>query len=384
MNNQGFETIGAQAPWIEALAKLNISEATPIQAQSFGLVSEGGDLIAQAMTGSGKTFAYLLPLFHKIDVTSKNLQVVILTPTHELSLQINEQIKLLVKAAGVDIRSQALIGGVKLSRQADALKEKPHILVGSAGRMLDLVKLKKLKTHFVKTIVLDEGDKLLEDSHIKDLKAIIKTTQRDRQLLLFSASLSDRSRTRAEEMMKSPDLLVVEAGVLNPLVAHAYWLCDSRKKVENIRKLVSAVKPTRCIIFVNKNELIQDVTSKLNYHHYPTTSLFGNQSKEERAKAMKEFTTGKVTLLVTSEMASRGLDIKGVTHVINFDMPVSQDDYMHRIGRTGRHGKPGMAISVVDDYELGMLEKYVARFNVALKNIQVAKGEMMDKYEKME
>ncbi len=372
----GFEKIGAQAPWIEGLAKLKITEPTPVQEQSFSKVIAGGDLIAQAMTGTGKTFAYMLPLLHKIDVTSKELQVIVMAPTHELSLQINEQIRLLSKAAGVNIRTQALIGGVKLSRQADALKEKPHIVVGSAGRMIELVRLKKLKSHFVKTIVLDEGDKLLEDSHITEVQAMIKTTLKDRQLLLFSASLSERSRLRAEAMMKSPELLVVDGGILNPLVAHAYWLCDGRKKVENLRKLISAVKPTRCLIFVNKNEIIQEVALKLNHHSYHAAALFGSQSKEERAKSMQDFTTGKAAVLVTSEMAARGLDIQGVTHVINLDMPVSQDDYMHRIGRTGRHGKAGMAISIVGDHELIVLEKYVARFKVPLQNLAVKYGEV--------
>lgn len=373
---QPFEKIGIKAAFNEALKAMNIHQPTPVQDQCIPLILEGKDLIATAMTGSGKTFAYLLPLMEHINPQSKDIQVIVLTPTHELSLQVVEEVKKLAFNSGVAIKAQALIGGVKLQRQVDQLKDKPHIIVGSAGRMLELYRLKKLKTHHVKTIVLDEADKLMEDAHLLDVQAVIKTTLKDRQLVAVSASMSDRSEERLRTMMSSPEVAILDQQTLNPMVVHGYWLSDSRKRVENLRKVLSAAKPTRCLVFINRNELIQEVTEKLAYHHYAVASLFGNQGKEGRARAMQDFYAGRVNVLITSEMAARGLDIQGLTHVINLDMPASADDYLHRIGRTGRHGDTGYAISIVTEPELKVLQKYLSRFNTVADNIEVRFGKI--------
>jgi len=371
-----FEKLGVKAVYARALGSLNISEPTPVQVSCIPKISQGVDLIATAMTGSGKTFAYLLPLIGQLQLEVKDIQLVVLTPTHELSLQVAEQVKRLAFASGEPVRCQALIGGVKIQRQIDHLKEKPHVVVGSAGRMLELNRLKKLKMHNVKTIVLDEGDKLMEDAHREDVLAIIKTTLKSRQLISLSASLSEKSKLHLQELLVDPEVMMVDPILLNPMVQHAYWLGDARKRVDHLRKVISAVKPKRCLVFVNKNEMIQEVTEKLLYHHYPVVSLYGNQGKEGRAKAMQEFHARKATILIASELAARGLDIQDVTHVINLDMPLSADDYLHRIGRTGRHGEKGMAISIVSERELPLLEKYLAHFNTTVENIEVRFGEV--------
>lgn len=371
-----FETLGINAHYIEGLKALGITTPTPVQSAVYQNVINGSDLIVQSMTGSGKTFAYLLPLLSKIDPLSKDLQLAILAPTHELALQITNQIALLSKTSGRLVKAQALIGGVKVSRQIDAMKEKPQVIVGSAGRMLELYRLKKLKMHNVSTIVLDEGDKLLEDSNREDVKALIKTTLKQRQLLLFSASINEQAKDRAAAIMRDPKTIILDDSVLNPLVVHAYWMCDPRKKVENLKKFIAAVEPTRCLVFVNKNEIIQEVASKLAYHNYPVTCLFGNQSKADRANAMQSFKSGKATIIITSEMASRGLDIEGVTHVVHLDIPVSADDYLHRIGRTGRHGHQGASVAIISEKELESLERIVKKFNVSFLDLQVRYGEV--------
>ncbi len=371
-----FETMGVKEQYIKGLESLNITVPTPVQSTVYAPILEGDDLVVQAMTGSGKTFAYLLPLMSKIDPLSKEIQVIVLVPTHELALQINQQIALLSKASGTGIRSQALIGGVKVARQVEALKEKPHIVVGSAGRMLEIYRLKKLKTHFVKAIVLDEGDKLLEDAYIEDINAVIKTTQKQRQLLLFSASISALSESRAVAIMKAPKIIKIDDNLLNPLVTHAYWVCDPRKKVENLKKFIAAVEPQRCLVFVNKNEIIQEVASKLAFHNYPVTFLFGNQTKADRAAAMHAFKSGKATIIITSELAARGLDIEGITHVVHLDVPLTADDYLHRIGRTGRKGLKGASVAIVSEKELSHLEQMVEGFGLTFIDLHVSHGEV--------
>lgn len=373
-----FEKLGIKTPFIQALEALKITEPTPVQSACIPEVMTGIDVIATAMTGSGKTFAYLLPLLEHLQLQERDIQLMVLTPTHELSLQVAEQVKRLAQLSGQPIRCLALIGGVKIQRQVDHLKEKPHVIVGSAGRMLELYRLKKLKTHQVKTIVLDEADKLMEDAHRDDVTAIVKTTLRERQMVAVSASLSEKGKGHLENLMQSPKLLTVDSAQLNPMVSHAYWQGDPRKRVENLRKVLSAVKPKRCIVFVNKNEMIQEVAEKLAYHHYAVAALFGNQGKEGRAKAMQDFHAGRATVLVASEMAARGLDIQHVTHIVNLDMPLSAEDYLHRIGRTGRHGEKGMAISIVSDRELIVLQKYLSKFGAVAENIEVRFGKVRE------
>lgn len=369
-----FTALGIKTPYVEALKEMKITEPTPVQRACIPEILGGKDVIAVAMTGSGKTFAYLLPLLEHLDFNSKAVQIVVLTPTHELSLQVAEQVKRLGHLTDLPIRCLPLIGGVKIQRQLDHLKEKPQVIVGSAGRMLELYRLKKLKLHDVKTIVLDEGDKLMEDAHRDDVAALIKTTLKSRQLVAVTASLSERGRGHLEALMASPSCLMVDGDQLNPMVFHAYWVGDSRKRVEHLRKILSSVKPKRCIVFVNKNELIQEVAEKLSYHHYPVAALFGNQGKEGRAKAMQDFHAGRVTILVASEMAARGLDIQGVTHIVNLDMPQTAQDYLHRIGRAGRHGEGGMAISIVSERELEALQKYLEKYKVKAVPIEVRFG----------
>lgn len=374
-----FEKIGVKSSYAKGLETLTIIDPTPVQEICVPKIMSGVDLIATAMTGSGKTFAYLLPLMAQIQGDSKDVQLVIMTPTHELSLQVADQVKRLAHASGEDIRCQALIGGVKVQRQIDHLKDKPQVIVGSAGRMLELNRLKKLKMHMVKTIVLDEGDKLMEDAHRLDVVAVIKTTLKSRQIVSLSASLSAKSKGHLEEILNQPEMLSVDPVLLNPMVKHAYWQGEPRRRIEHLRKVLSSVKPIRCLVFVNKNEMIQEVTEKLLYHHYPVVSLFGNQGKEGRAKAMQDFHSGRATILVASELAARGLDIQNVTHVINLDMPISADDYLHRIGRTGRHGDQGMAISIVSERELPVLQKYLSHFQAVAENIEIRFGEIKTK-----
>ena len=374
-----FETLGLNPSLIDGLKKEGIFEPTDIQAKTIPLALENKDVIGQSETGSGKTLAYLLPIFQKIDASKKEMQAIILAPTHELAMQIDTQIKNLSMNSDAKVTSTTIIGEVNIKRQIDKLKEKPHIVVGSTGRIIELIKKKKISAHTIKTIVIDEGDRLLDVNNLSTIKDVIKTTMRDRQLMMFSATVSDATITIAKGLMKDAQVVKVdEKSVVNPNIDHMYFVTEQRDKIDFIRKIVASLNPNKAIVFVNKNDEIQITTSKLQFHNLKALGIFGNASKEDRKKALDYFRTGKIQLLVASDIAARGLDIKDVTHIINLDLPPDSKDYLHRVGRTGRAGKTGTAITLVTKQEEASLKKYARDFNIDIPLKDIYKGQISD------
>lgn len=375
-----FIELELRSALVEALKKESIVEPTEVQAKAIPLILENKDVIAQSQTGSGKTLAYLLPLFEKIDQDKRENQVIILAPTHELVMQIDKQIKLLSQNSGMTVNSAPIIGEANINNQIEKLKQKPHIIVGSAGRVLELIKKKKIGAHTVKSIVIDEGDRLLDQNNITIVKDIIKTTLKDRQLMLFSATVNDKALKIAEELMKTPEILKIEEeNLINPNIKHIYFQCEQRSKVEMLRKLVASIKPKSALIFINKSDEVEILTSKLRYHNINAYSLLGNASKEDRKNALEGFRLGKIQLLIASDIAARGLDIKGVTHVFNLDLPEDPQQYLHRSGRTGRAGKSGTAISIVTEKELTFIKRYERDFNIKIEAKEIYGGVIIDK-----
>jgi len=350
-----FKSLNISDDIIAGLAIERITEPTNIQKEAIGVALENKDVVAEAITGSGKTLAYLLPAFERIDINSKDVHTIVLAPTHELVVQINNVIKSLSKNSGRGIKSTTIIGQVNIKRQIEALKKKPHIVVGTPGRVLELIKMKKLKAHHVKTIVIDEADKLLSDSNIDVIKAVIKTTQRERQLMVFSASLPQDSVNRAVEIMKEPVLVNVDHEPINTDIEHICVLSERRDKIDTLRKIIHAVKPKKAIVFINKNERIQEVALKLVHHKIKAVGIYGNSTKAERKAMLDAFRSGKSTVLVASDLVARGLDLKDITHVINLDIPENLNEYTHRAGRTGRAGNKGTTITVVTEREIPRL-----------------------------
>lgn len=374
-----FKDIKLKDCLIDGLKKDNITEPRKIQSQMIEIFMEGKDIIAQSKTGSGKTLAYLLPIMNKIEPEEKKLQAIIITPTHELSVQVNNEIKKLAKNSNLSIRTSLLIGGVNIKRQVNDLKTKPHIVVGSTGRMLELIKLKKLKPHTVKTIVIDEADRMVNDNSIIQTKALIKTTLRDRQLVMLSATMPKDIVNIATEMMKEPRLIFVEENLINKNVNHFYLEIERRDKIDMLRKIIRSINPEKAIVFVNRNEIIQDVVNKLKFHKLKTVGLYGAQEKLNRQKSIINFKNGKANVLIASDIAARGLDIKGVTHIINLDLPEKTDEYLHRIGRTGRGKEKGTAISLATEYEVGYLHRIQHEFGIEIKLKTLFKGNLANK-----
>lgn len=376
-----FKQLDLNENLIKGLKKENISKPTQIQSKVIKLALEGKDIIGQSETGSGKTLAYLLPIIQNIDTSERTLQCIILSPTHELAIQINNQIKRLAKNSNLDLRSAPIIGTASIKRQIDNLKEKPHIVVGSTGRMLELIRQRKLRPHTVKTIVLDEGDRLLDDNNIAGVKAVIKTTLKSqRQMMLFSATVSDRVLETANEIMKTPEVIQVNKNeVVNSKIEHLYVESEFRDKFETLRKLVAATKPKKAIVFINKSEEIELTTSKLKHHKLTADAIYGSSSKEDRKNAMNKIASGKIQLLVSSDLSSRGLNIEGVTHIFNLDLPPTSKEYIHRVGRTARGDNDGTAISIVSSSDLPIIRSYQRDLNIEINEKILSHGELIDK-----
>lgn len=330
-----------QKKWAEAEYAFEM----PIQTQLIPHMLSGSDIVAESPTGTGKTLAYVLPLLQKVDPTKKQIQALVVVPSQELGMQIVEVFR--EWASGTDVSVAQLIGGANINRQIEGLKKKPNIVVGTPGRLQELVKVKKLKMHEINTIVLDEGDQLLSREHRTTVKGLIDATV-ERQLVVTSATITEEIELVAESMMKDPVRIHVTAEEVPSKgeVIHSFVKTEIRDKTEILRKL-SHLPGMRGLAFVNSLDQLLMKDYKLSYRDAPIVSLHSEMKKEERKKALDDFKNGKVSVLIATDVAARGLDISGLTHVIHVDVPHSIEQYLHRSGRTGRAGKNGEVLTLL-------------------------------------
>lgn len=367
-----FEKLGIIAPLAAGLKKAGIAVPTGIQAQVIPLALLGKDVIGQSPTGTGKTLAYLLPIMQKIDPAKREAQALVLAPTHELAVQIMRQFETVAGNSGLPVTAALIIGNVNITRQVEKLREKPHVIVGSSGRILELIQKKKITAQTIKTIVIDEADRLLDDNNLAGIKAVIKTTLKDRQLMLFSATITPATLERAKVIMREPAMLLLKGDrAAKPDITHMYFVAEQRDKIEVLRKLVRLINMDRALVFVNNSADIEITVAKLNHHGLKAAGLYGSSVKIDRKKAMEDFRSSRIQLLVASDLAARGLDIPGVDYVLNLGLPEDPEVYLHRVGRTGRAGKSGTAISIVTEQEATVLSKHekILKINIAPKHM---------------
>jgi ATP-dependent RNA helicase DeaD len=377
---QAFDTLGISTALVAGLTKGGIVVPTGVQTQVIPMALLGKDIIAQSATGTGKTLAFLLPIFERIDTTRRETQAIIIAPTHELAIQILRQVEMLAKNSGLPVTSTSIIGNVNIARQIDKLKERPHILVGSAGRILELIQKKKIIAQTVLTIVIDEADRLLEDMNLDAVRAVVKSTLKERQIMLFSATVTPEALVQAKKFMFEPEIITVEGQVGDmPDITHLYFLSEQRDKIEVLRKIVALINNERVLIFINRSEEIESIVAKLEYHGLKAASIHGSCFKGDRKKSLEDFRKGKIQLLVASDVAARGLDITGVTYVFNLDVPEDPQVYLHRVGRTARAGKSGIAMSIVDKPEISLIRKYEKVLNIQIVEKYMANGKILDK-----
>lgn len=372
-----FSELGLSAPLAEALAKLGFTEPMPIQAAAWPVLRAGKDAALHAETGTGKTLAYLLPLLERVDQAREATQVVVLAPTHELALQIQRVACDVAQRAGWPLRILLLIGGTSMERQIEKLKKKPHLVVGSVGRMLDLAGRGRLKLAQVKAVVVDEADRLLGAEHLPEVRRLLKETPRDRQLVFVSATEQPESAAVLAELAPALETLRTAAVPVNPNIEHLFLVCEERDKPEVLRKLLHATKAERALVFVHRNEVAEVVAAKLAHHRVPVADLHGAFAKSERKQAMEDFRGGRVRVMIASDVAARGLDIPGVTHVINLDAPSQGKAYLHRVGRTARAGAHGVAITLVTGPECRLIRRYQEELGITLREVRTREGALV-------
>lgn len=374
-----FKTLGISDTLIGALAKQKISTPTVIQNQTIPAQLEGKDIIGCSETGSGKTIAYLLPLMMKIDTTKKSNQALIITPTHELALQIRQELITLADDSGLEITSALCVGGVNIKRQVEALKKKPHIILGSAGRILELMEKRKIAVS-IDTVVIDEADRMLDSQNYIVLEKLLKRTYHTRQTLFFSATITKKTLASVGNISRDVTLFdVKKEQEVNPDIEHLYLVAEKRDKITILRKLAAAISPARALVFINKSEEIERLTEKLKYHDLKAVCIHGTAQKEARRTAMQQFKTSQVQLLVSSDLSSRGLDIRGVNYIIHFDMPEDKERYLHRAGRTGRAGDKGISVAIVTTDDLKFLERHAKDYNLNIVETVLSHGRLLDK-----
>jgi superfamily II DNA/RNA helicase len=373
-----FTELGLPAALIAALAKQQITEPTAIQIAALPVLLANKDAYLHAETGTGKTLAYLLPVFCQLDPALAATQTVIIAPTHELAIQIQRQCCDLAQNAALPLRTLLLIGGTAMSRQLDKLKKKPHIVVGSPGRIGELLDMGKLKAQHLKHIAIDEADRMLREESLPTIRAIIKKAPATRQLIFASATIEAGSRSNIEAI--SPQLVMVQAGAapVNQNIEHYYLVCDERDKADMIRKLYHALQPERAMVFVHRNSTANFVAAKLHQQQIPVADLSGAMNKVDRKQAMDDFRSAYARVLLTSDVAARGLDIKDVTHVFNLDVPTLSKDYLHRVGRTGRAGAKGTAITLMTTAEAKLAQRFEQELDISMKQVRLRDGKMSE------
>jgi ATP-dependent RNA helicase DeaD len=369
-----FENLKINEKIINGLNAMGIKEPTEIQKKIIPLAIDKVNLIGQSETGTGKTLAYLLPIIENIDTSKKEMQCIILAPTHELAIQINNTINEVKKSSGLDITSTSLIGSANIQRQIDSLKAKPHIIVGSAGRILELIRKKKVSAHTIKTIVIDEVDKLLDKNNLPVIKDIIKSTQKQTQVMMFSATLNGKTLDIAKTLANDINVVAVKHNKVNENINHSYIKTDGRKKIETLRKLINALKAEKVLVFNNDSYTTNTAVEYLKFNNVKVDAIGGNGKMEDRKRALESFRTGKIQVLIASDVAARGLDIKGVTHVINLDIPEDSNDYLHRAGRVGRAGETGDVFSLVDEREEKIIKMHEKNFEINITEKNLYKG----------
>lgn len=369
---------------VNTLKAQGIAVPTPIQEQAIPLLMDGKDVIAQSQTGTGKTFAFILPILEKVNVNDSHIQALIVTPTRELALQITNEVKKLIEDRQ-DIRVLAIYGGQDVESQLKKLKNGSHIVIGTPGRLLDHIRRQTVDFSQSSFLVLDEADQMLHIGFLPEVERIIEETPASRQTLLFSATMPDEIRKLARRHMKNPQNIQVEKtqAPLENIKQIAISTVD-RAKQGDLIELLQLYRPFLGVIFCRTKRRVTKLYEALKANGFSCDQLHGDLSQAKREQVMKRFRKAEIQFLVATDVAARGLDVEGVTHVFNYDIPEDTESYIHRIGRTGRAGGQGLAVTLYtpkDREELLSIEKDLD-LTIPKKNIGNAKksqnGELED------
>jgi superfamily II DNA/RNA helicase len=337
------------------LSEMGFVKPLEVQAEAIPKILEGQDLIVQSQTGSGKTAAFGIPVCQEIDETLETSQALILTPTRELTIQVQEEVAAIGQYK--DITSVAIVGKEPMQNQRRALKQNPHIIVATPGRMMNHIINKNVKLHDIKYLIIDEADEMFIMGFKEQLEAIIDKLPKDRVTLLFSATMPDQVRYLSELYMKSPEQIKVEAEVSTvDKIEQIYYAVDGLKKTKFLRQMLVREEPRKAIIFLNTREQVDDLYREMKNWGYYVTAVHGGVEQKDRQQRLNNFKRGRARILLSTDLASRGLHVHGLTHVINYGVPFEHEQYVHRIGRTGRVDQNGIAITLVTSRDVDRFE----------------------------
>lgn len=360
----------------EALAKaFQITEPTPIQKLTLDKMDQ--DAFICANTGSGKTLAYLFQVLKKIDFTSKAQQALIIVPTQELAIQIRDVINALDEHLPQTIDAEALIGGANIQFQIERLKKrKPLVLIGTPGRILTLFERRKINGQTIEILVFDEVDAMMD--RFEELEAIKKAVRKSTQTLAVSATLTAEHREKLQRIMPDAENFQdSESPSLHPRIEHYLIRCEQRDKIGLLRQFLSATVGSPTLVFLNKPDQIKRTTEKLSHHHYNVAALYGEMTKQERQKAMQDFRFGVTSVLVSSDLAARGMDLPQIDQVVHLDFPLTPHAYIHRAGRTARNqGQEGISVAFVSKKEEAAIRIYERDLGIHFKPLLIANGEI--------
>lgn len=361
MNTVKFEELNLDDKILRAVADMGFEEASPIQTEAIPVQMEGLDIIGQAQTGTGKTAAFGIPLLHKINPKSKKLQAIALCPTRELAIQVAEEIRNLSKYMS-GIKVLPIYGGQDIVRQIRALKDGAQIVIGTPGRVMDHMRRKTIKTDHVHTVIMDEADEMLNMGFLEDMETILSQLPEDRQTIMFSATMPEEIRKIAVTFQKDPKIVrVVKKELTVPKVTQYYYEVKPKTKVEVMCRLLDMYAPKLSVAFCNTKKQVDELVDELQGRGYFAEGLHGDLKQIQRDRVMNSFRNGRTEILVATDVAARGIDVDDVEAVFNYDIPQDDEYYVHRIGRTGRAGRDGIAFSFVvgrEVYKLRDIQRY--------------------------
>lgn len=364
-----FSSLDISPELLQAVTDMGFTSPSPIQAEAIPPILAGRDVIGQAQTGTGKTAAFGIPALDLIDVQDRSVQTLILCPTRELALQVAEEIKKLAKYKR-GVRIEAIYGGDSIERQIRSLKSGVHIVIGTPGRVMDHMERNTLKLDHVKMMILDEADEMLDMGFREDIESILQDMPEERQTILFSATMSKPIMQITQKFLQDPVLVkVVKKELTNVNIEQVYFEVKPKAKVEVMCRLIDMYDLKLLLVFCNTKRKVDEIVEDLQIRGYQAEGLHGDLRQSQRTNVMSKFRAGTTSILVATDVAARGIDVDDVDAVINFDIPLDEEYYVHRIGRTGRAGKSGRAFSMV-----GRDEKYRFREIQSYTKVRVEKG----------
>ncbi|NRU21815.1 ATP-dependent RNA helicase DeaD [Clostridium beijerinckii] len=347
MENKVFSELGLDESILKAIDAMGFEEPSKIQAEVIPVLLEGHDVIGQAQTGTGKTLAFGAPVLSRIRSSEEKISSIILTPTRELAIQVNDELNRIAKFT--KIKLLPVYGGQPIDRQISALRRGIDIVVGTPGRVLDLIRRKVLNLGSIKFLVLDEADEMLNMGFIDDIEEIIKNSNQDRQTMLFSATMPEEIKRLAKRYMKSETkhIAILKNAMTVATVDQYYYEIKNKDRFETLCRILDVDEPTSAIIFCKTKRNVDELAEGLQGRGYTAEGMHGDMNQNQRINTLRKFKEGNLEFLIATDVAARGIDVENVTHVINYDLPQDVESYVHRIGRTGRANRKGVAYTLV-------------------------------------